>query len=241
MDKTTSLIEVSQVRKDFKVGKNQVRVLKGVDLKINDGEFVIIFGHSGCGKSTLLNTIMGLERPTEGSVKFRGKDIYQLNEDNRAKFRRRYIGMVSQQANWIKALRVAENVAYPLVIAGSNRRVAHSQAVSRLKDFKLEGFARYVPTELSGGEQQRVTICRALVTNPDILVADEPTGNLDEKTGEEVMNIFKNINQTSGLTILMVSHNSDYVKYASKVVYMSDGLVEKIVDKTKTNKNEVAA
>lgn len=233
-DKRVPLIELIDVSKDFQVGKKGVEVLNDINLKIYDGEFIVIFGPSGCGKSTLLNTIIGLEPPTKGIVKFRGENIYLLDEDDLARFRRKYIGIVFQQSNWIKSLKVAENVAYPLIIAGGSHKIAYDSAMERLKEFELEQFAKYVPTELSGGEQQRVTICRALISNPDIIVADEPTGNLDKSTGEKVMDTFKDINKASDRTILIVSHNPDYAKYASKIVYMSDGVIEKVVDNKKT-------
>lgn len=227
------LIEVIDVCKDFKVGKSIERVLNNINLKIYDGEFVIIFGHSGSGKSTLLNTIMGLEPPTKGTVKFRGRDIYRLNEDELAEYRRQYIGIVSQQPNWLKSLNIMENVAYPLMISGENRKEAYKQARRKLKDLDLEHFCKYTPTELSGGEQQKATIARALTTNPEIILADEPTGNLDSVSGEKVLNIFKDINTNSKRTILMVSHNPNYYVYASKLVYMADDEIQKIVDNSK--------
>lgn len=229
------VIELAGVVKDFKVGKNQVRVLKGIDIKIFAGELVILFGQSGCGKSTMLNTIMGLESPTEGVVKVRGENLYKLSEDERAKFRQTKFGMVSQQSNWVKSLNVVENVAYPLMIAGAKRRDAIARARHALDVFGLAEYAKYIPTELSGGQQQKVSMCRAFITNPWMLVADEPTGNLDSKSAEDVMNIFKLINEESKRTILIVSHNLDYEKYASKLIYMKDGIIEEVVDKRVVN------
>lgn len=225
------IISVNNIKKSFKVGENQVEVLKGINLEIFPGEFVILFGPSGCGKSTLLNTIIGLEKPNDGRIVIRGRDLYEMNEDARAKVRQDRFGMVHQQANWIKSLNVVENVAYPLMIANFNRRSALRRAKSTLELFKLESHAKYVPTELSGGQQQKVSICRAIINNPWVVVADEPTGNLDTVSADDVMDIFKNINEQAKHTILMVSHNPDYEKYATKIIYMRDGLIEKVVNR----------
>jgi len=232
------IIGVSDLRKNFQVGKNQVEVLKGIDLRILPGEFVILFGHSGCGKSTLLNTIIGLEKPTSGDIALRGRSIYNMNEDARAKVRQDRFGMVHQQSNWIKSLNVVENVAYPLMISGYNRRDAIKRAEHTLELFKLAEYAKYTPTELSGGQQQKVSICRAIINNPWIIVADEPTGNLDTVSADEVMNIFKSINEKAQRTILMVSHNPDYERFATKVVYMKDGLIDKIINRKIVNIDE---
>lgn len=227
------IIEIKKLNKEFTVGKNQVHILKDIDLEIFNGEFVILFGPSGCGKSTLLNSIIGLEAPTSGEITVRGEDIYKLEEDARAKFRRSKFGMVYQQPNWIKSLNVAENIAYPLMISGSKKKNAIKRANHVLDLFGLSEYTKYIPTELSGGQQQKTAMCRAFVTNPWILIADEPTGNLDSVSSEDVMNIFKFINEESKRTILMVSHNLEYEKYATKVVYMRDGHIEKVVDRKK--------
>lgn len=232
------VINLENVIKDFKVGKNQVRVLRGLDLKIFAGEFVIMFGQSGCGKSTTLNTIMGLEPPTSGDVFVRDVNLYNLSDDERAKYRQTKFGMVSQQPNWIKSLNVVENVAYPLMISGAKRHEALARAKHALDVFGLAEYAKYTPTELSGGQQQKVSMCRAFMTNPWMLVADEPTGNLDSKSAEEVMNIFKLINEEAKRTILIVSHNLDYEKYASKLIYMKDGQIEEVVDKRVVNETD---
>ena len=229
--KKRPIIDISKLNKEFTVGKNKVHVLKDIDLQIFTGEFVIIFGPSGCGKSTLLNSLIGLETPTSGDITVRGDKIYGLSEDDRAKFRHNKFGMIYQQPNWIKALNVIENVAYPLMISGSSRGNGLKRAKKILELFSMDEFADYIPTELSGGQQQKVAMCRAFITNPWILIADEPTGNLDTVSSADVINIFKFINQESKRTILMVSHNLDYEKYATKVVFMRDGAIEKIIDK----------
>ncbi|MEI6229060.1 MAG: ABC transporter ATP-binding protein [Candidatus Saccharibacteria bacterium] len=232
------IIDVVGLNKSFKVGKNDVEVLKGIDIEIMPGEFVLLFGHSGCGKSTFLDTIIGLEKPTGGDISIRGRNLYDMDEDARAKVRQDRFGMVHQQANWIKSLNVVENVAYPLMIAGYKRRDAIKRAEHELELFGLAEYCKYTPTELSGGQQQKVSICRAIVNNPWIIVADEPTGNLDTVSAEEVMNIFKNINEQAKRTIIMVSHNPDYEHYATKLVYMKDGLIEKIVTRKNVSVDE---
>jgi putative ABC transport system ATP-binding protein len=222
------IIEVQNVHKSFNVGKGKVDVLDDINLDIYAGEFVIIFGPSGCGKSTLLNTIVGLEVPTKGKIMIRGKDFYSLNLDSRAEFRRKKFGIVHQQSNWIKSLSVVENVAFPLAVAGQPYRKSIERSAKLLNLFRLEEFAKNAPTELSGGQQQRVSVVRALVSNPWIVVADEPTGNLDTTSAADLMYVFQFLNNESKRTIIMVTHNPDYEKYATKVVKMEDGKIKSI-------------
>lgn len=229
------VISVKHLNKEFEVGKTMVPVLKDINLDIYFGEFVIIFGPSGCGKSTLLNTLTGLERPTSGEVFIRGENIYNKTDDQRAKFRHDKFGIVYQQPNWIKALNVIENVEFPLHIAGMNTKRAHKRAENILDMFGFSEYSNYTPTELSGGQQQKVSMCRALVNNPWIVVADEPTGNLDSVSAADVMYVFKYLSDESKRTILMVSHNLEYEKYATKLVYMKDGKIERITDKKKVD------
>lgn len=222
------IIEVREVNKSFEVGKGKVDVLKDINLEICAGEFVIIFGPSGCGKSTLLNTIVGLEKPTSGKVVIRNKDIYQLKQNDRTIFRRKKFGIVYQQPNWIKSLSVLENVAFPLCLAGGKERNAIQEARYILNLFRLEEYEKNMPTELSGGQQQRVSVARALITNPWILVADEPTGNLDTTSASDLMYVFQFLNTDSKRTVIMVTHNPEYEKYATKVVKMEDGRIKAI-------------
>ena len=227
------VISITNLNKNFEVGKTSVPVLKDINLDIYFGEFVIIFGQSGCGKSTLLNTITGLEKPTSGTVMLRGEDMYAKNDDARARLRHDKFGIVYQQSNWIKSLNVVENVEFPLQIAGMSSKRASKRALNILDMFGFKGYEKYIPTELSGGQQQKVNMCRALVSSPWILIADEPTGNLDSISAADVMYIFKYLNDESKRTIIMVSHNPDNEKYATKIVYMKDGRIEKIKDKRK--------
>jgi putative ABC transport system ATP-binding protein len=240
--KKTPIISVKNLHKTFKVGKNNVDVLKGMDLDIYPGEFVIILGPSGCGKSTLLNTIIGLEKPTNGEVYIRHHDLFHgfKSDDERSIFRRKNIGMVYQQANWIKSLNVIENVEFPLRMTELSSRRVKKRALNILDLMGMSEFAKYHPAELSGGQQQRVSMARALIANPQIIVADEPTGNLDTISATDVMSVFKYINDESHRTILLVTHNLDYEKYATKVVYVRDGVIEKIKDKGNPNADAVA-
>lgn len=226
-------LEVKNLKKSFLVGKEEIPVLKGLDLSIGFGEFVVILGPSGCGKSTLLNTLLGLEEPTEGQVLVRGKDVYSMDEDGRASFRHQKFGVVYQQPNWVRSLNVIENVAFPLNVAGMSHQNAIKKAKNILYLFKFDKFEKYYPAELSGGQQQKLAVCRALISNPWIILADEPTGNLDTVTAEDLMYDLKVLNSESKRTVIMVTHNSEYQRYATKIVYMEDGKIINIVQKAK--------
>lgn len=221
-------LRVKNLKKSFLVGEEEIPVLKGIDLEVSFGEIVVILGPSGCGKSTLLNIILGLEEPTEGQVLVRGKDIYTMDEDGRASFRRQKFGVVYQQPNWIKSLNVIENVAFPLNVAGVSYQTALKKARNILYLFKFEKYEKYYPMELSGGQQQKLSMCRALIANPWIIMADEPTGNLDTVTAEDLMYDLKVLNSESKRTIIMVTHNPAYERYATKLVRMEDGLIKNI-------------
>ncbi len=236
--KRKPVIKVKNLYKSFKVGKGTVEVLKGLDFEIYSGEFVVIFGPSGCGKSTLLNTIVGLEVPTSGKVYIRNTDIYALESDKRAEFRQKKFGIVQQQSNWIKSLNVAENVALPLSIAGHSFRKSVNRARKLLHLFRLEEFEKNAPAELSGGQQQRVSVVRALVSNPWILVTDEPTGNLDTVSANDLMYVLQYLNSESKRTVIMVTHNPAYESYATKVIKMEDGRITSIKTKKAVNVRE---
>jgi putative ABC transport system ATP-binding protein len=241
MNKTNNpkpIIELSNVSKTFKVGKGEVPVLKNISLDICAGEFVILFGPSGCGKSTLLNTLVGLETPTSGRVLVRGKDIYSLKTDERASYRRQKFGIVYQQPNWIKSLNVIENVSFPLCVTGKKEKDSLKRAGNLLNLFRLDEFNNNMPTELSGGQQQRVSVTRALITNPWIIVADEPTGNLDSVSAADLMYVFQFLNDESKRTVIMVTHNNGYEKYATKIVRMEDGKIKSIDIKKNINISE---
>jgi len=228
---TEPIIQVKNIFKNFTVGSQNVSVLKDITFDVKKGDFLIIYGPSGCGKSTLLHTILGLEAPTKGSVIFLGKNIYKDSlgedriEDDQTEFRKNHIGMVYQQSNWIKSLTVLENVAFPLSLLGIDKIKRDNLAKEALKVMEMSGWANYAPTELSSGQQQKVALARALVTNPDVIIADEPTGNLDFDSGQELMSLLTDLSNKQDKTIVMVTHDLEYLKFAKNTVKMFNGQV----------------
>jgi len=234
-------IKIDQVSKTFHVGIQDAQVLKDITLEIKSGDFAVIFGPSGCGKSTLLHVILGLEEPTQGKVSILGQDLYtQWNEDERANLRKQNIGMVYQQPRWIRALNVIENVAFPLSLLGGEKAAGLSKAMEVLKLVGMTEWAKYLPSELSSGQQQKIALSRALITSPDILITDEPTGNLDYESGQELMKLLADLNQKTNKTFLMVTHDLEYIKFAKTAVEMFDGQLKQIYqekDKSKLLKS----
>ena len=219
----TPLIELKQVFKGFQVAQGDVRVLKNINLTIYSGEFVLILGPSGSGKSTVLNTIMGLERPTSGEVLVGGNDLVKASADELARFRVMNYGIIFQKPDWIKALDVLGNVAFPMAIINVPKR-QHDKAAEDLLDIVgVNNRARYKPYELSAGEQEKVEVARALINNPPILIADEPTGNLDSDSATKIMDLFQMLNEELKRTVIMVTHNVSHVKYATRTIYLKDG------------------
>lgn len=222
------VIKVINLTKTFRVGLNDISVLRGISFEINKGDFCIIIGPSGSGKSTLLHSILGLEIPTSGNVVILDKDIYfNTTEDDRSEFRKMHVGMVYQQPNWIKSLSVLENVCFPLNLAGVPKIEALQTGIKSLNSIGMRGWAGYKPTELSGGQQQKCAVARALASNPEILVADEPTGNLDYESGQSLMELFSQLN-AQGKTVIMVTHDLEYLRFGNSAVRVLDGKVEKI-------------
>ncbi len=219
-----ALIEVKNVRKSFPTSAGSVEVLKGINLEVYPGEFTIIFGPSGCGKSTLLHCCLGLEVPTEGTITIDTKDFYKMTEDERALFRRHKVGMIYQQPLWIGSLNVGENVAFPLRLLDEKDQVIEERVRQSLALVGLEKWEHYKPTELSSGQQQKISLARALMIDPIIIVADEPTGNLDTQSGQELLDTFIKLTQ-QGKTIIMVTHDLEYLKYATRIIHMIDGEV----------------
>jgi len=219
------VVRVEQVTKKFEVASTVVTALTDVTLHLYSGEFVMIYGPSGCGKSTLLHTILGLEQPSVGTVSIREHELYTLNPDHRAQLRRHTFGMVFQQSNWIKALNVWENVAYPLWLEGRNPHLAKIRALETLKHLGIEHFAYRRPVQLSGGQQQKVALARALATNPRIIVADEPTGNLDSVSGKEMMELLVRLNREEHHMILMVTHDLTLLPLATRRLGLKDGSI----------------
>lgn len=218
------VIEVKNLSKTFKTRKIVVTPLRGISMKLYPGEFLVVDGPSGCGKTTLLNMLAGLDKFDRGEILIRGKDLQKMGETEIEKYRRSGIGMVFQNFNLIASLTAIENVALPLQFSGVQGKEKYKRAREVLEMVGLKDRSKHYPSELSGGEQQKVAIARAIVTNPWILLVDEPTGNLDSKAGEEIISILQHLNKRYGRTILLVTHNSDYLKYATRVIMMKDGL-----------------
>jgi putative ABC transport system ATP-binding protein len=227
MSSSIPAVQTIDVTKVYRVGHIGYPALKGVSLKIGKGEFVSIMGPSGSGKSTLLNVIGALDPPTSGKVIIDGVNLRRLSEDKLALLRNRKLGFVYQSFNLIQRLTSIENIEMPLISRGLPEKVRRSRSLKMLSAVGLAGKARKRPAELSGGEQQRVAIARALVTEPALIIADEPTGNLDSKTTSEVVDQFAKVNKEFGTTVLVVTHNADIANRTHRVISLKDGLVEK--------------
>lgn len=219
------IIHVKDLKKSFKVGNNTIDGLRGINVDIYATDFVVIFGPSGCGKSTLLNIISGIDTPSEGSVSIRGTRIFDLEEDQRAVFRAKKMGIVHQLPCWIKSLNVLENIALPLIIEGEKPHFSRNKALELMNELGIAKLAKQHPSQLSGGQQQKVGIARALISNPWILLADEPTGNLDSTSSDEIMALFDMLNRRHRRTIIMVTHNQAYWEMGTRRIEMRDGLI----------------
>jgi putative ABC transport system ATP-binding protein len=223
---TRALVELSGVTKVYGSGAAEMQALRGVDLRIEKGDFVAVMGPSGSGKSTCMNILGCLDTPSAGSYRFAGVDVGKLSRDQRALLRRYYLGFVFQGFNLLNRTSALENVELPLVYRGLPAVERRSRALRALESVGLEGWAQHTPGELSGGQQQRVAIARAIVTEPAVLLADEPTGNLDSARSREIMELLKSFNQEQGITIIMVTHEPDMASYARRGIHFFDGLVE---------------
>ncbi len=219
------VISLKDIRKSYYLGKQELPVLKGIDLTIMQSEYVALMGPSGSGKSTLMNIIGCLDSPTGGTYILNGKDVSNMEDDELADVRNVEIGFVFQQFNLLPRLTAWENVAMPLIYAGVNRKDREERARAILDKVGLSDRAHHKPNELSGGQSQRVAIARALVNNPSIILADEPTGNLDTKTSVEIMDLFGKIHE-SGNTVVLVTHEEDIANFTNRVVRIRDGVVE---------------
>jgi putative ABC transport system ATP-binding protein len=220
-----SIIHLEQIRKSYFMGRQELRVLKGIDLDIKKNEYVALMGPSGSGKSTLMNILGCLDSPTAGKYVLNGHDVSKMPDDDLADIRNKEIGFVFQQFNLLPRLTALENVALPLVYAGASRRLRTEMAMTVIQKVGLEDRKDHKPNELSGGQCQRVAIARALVNNPSLILADEPTGNLDSRTSGEIMDIFNKI-QDAGNTVVLVTHEEDIARYAKRIVRLRDGLIE---------------
>ncbi|MDP4283002.1 MAG: ABC transporter ATP-binding protein [Bacteroidota bacterium] len=229
-----SIIQLDNIQKSYFMGKQELKVLKGITLEIFKNEYVALMGPSGSGKSTLMNMLGCLDSPSAGKYILNGKDVSIMPDDDLAEVRNKEIGFVFQQFNLLPRLTALENVALPLIYNGTSKKIRTELANEMLNKVGLADRSHHKPNELSGGQNQRVAIARALVNNPSIILADEPTGNLDSKTSVEIMNIFDKI-QSDGNTVILVTHEEDIAHYAHRIIRLRDGLVES--DETKEKEN----
>ncbi|WP_179005917.1 ABC transporter ATP-binding protein [Winogradskyella forsetii] len=220
-----NVIEIRNIIRDFKLGQEIVHVLKGIDLDIKRGEYVAIMGPSGSGKSTLMNLLGCLDTPTAGSYNLNGNDVSQMTDDELADIRNTEIGFVFQTFNLLPRTTALDNVALPMVYAGASKKEREERASQVLTDVGLADRMDHKPNQLSGGQRQRVAVGRALVNKPSIILADEPTGNLDSKTGTEIMALFDEIHK-SGNTVIMVTHEEEIAAHAKRVIRLRDGVIE---------------
>ena len=231
-----SVIEITHLVKNYYLGKQAIQVLKGLELTILKNEYVALMGPSGSGKSTLMNILGCLDTPTSGTYILNHKDVSRMPEDDLAAIRNQEIGFVFQQFNLLPKYTALENVALPLVSAGWNKKDREERAMEVMKSVNLEDRAYHKPNEMSGGQCQRVAIARALVNNPSIILADEPTGNLDSKTSVEIMDIFDKIH-AKGNTVVLVTHEEDIAEFAHRVIRLRDGIIESDILNTEKIRN----
>ncbi len=227
-------IKLEKVFKEYQMGETLVQALRGVDLTIEEGDFAAIMGPSGSGKSTLMNMVGALDKPSRGKVLFEDKDISKYSENQLAMLRGKEVGFVFQKFNLIPTMTALENVALPMLFQEKPKTYREKRASELLEEVELGDRVNHYPNELSGGQQQRVSIARALANNPEIILADEPTGNLDSKTGEKVMNLLTKLNEEEKKTIIMVTHDQNDAEYADYIINIKDGQT------TTTNNNKEA-
>jgi putative ABC transport system ATP-binding protein len=222
---SSPLINITNIKRDFVLGTEIINVLKGIDLQINKGEYVALMGPSGSGKSTLMNILGCLDTPTSGSYILNGNDVSQMHDDDLAEIRNKEIGFVFQTFNLLPRTTALDNVALPMIYAGYSKSDRNKRATEVLTQVGLNDRMDHQPNQLSGGQRQRVAVARALVNNPSIILADEPTGNLDSKTSVEIMKLFGDIH-ASGNTVILVTHEEDIAKYAHRIIRLRDGMIE---------------
>ena len=219
------LIKITNIKRDFPLGNEIVYVLKGIDLEINKGEYVALMGPSGSGKSTLMNILGCLDTPTSGTYILNGKHVSEMQDDELAEIRNKEIGFVFQTFNLMPRTTALDNVALPMVYAGYSKSERNERATEVLTQVGLDDRMDHKPNQLSGGQRQRVAVARALVNKPSIILADEPTGNLDSKTSVEIMNLFNEIH-ANGNTVILVTHEEDIAAYAHRIIRLRDGIIE---------------
>ncbi len=226
MQGKTPVIEIKNLVKNYKTDAGVLEVLKDLNIIINEGEFVALMGPSGSGKSTFMNILGCLDKPTSGKYILNGTDVSSMDKDGLSRLRNNVIGFVFQGFNLLPRINLIDNVALPLVYAGVDKTERSKKAIELLKSVGLEKYATHLPSQISGGQQQRVAIARALVNSPKLLLADEPTGNLDTKTSFEIMDIFTNLNKNNGISIVLVTHENDIAEFAARQIHFRDGMVE---------------
>jgi ABC-type lipoprotein export system ATPase subunit len=223
--KTDTIVTAKDLSRTFFLGGQPVRAIDNISLEVEGGEFVVLKGKSGSGKSTLLSLIAGLDHPTSGTLKVSGIDLKQLNPMQLARFRQKEIGMIFQSFNLLPTLSVLENIALPALLAGVESELAYKKARQLLQLAQLEHRADHNPSEISGGEMQRTAIARALTNDPSLIIADEPTGNLDTKTGDRILNFIKDLNRDLGRTVIMATHSTDADAMAHRILCLEDGRI----------------
>lgn len=235
------IIEVKNAKKVYRMGKERILAVDDVSFSIKKGEFCCLYGASGSGKSTLLNLMAGIEKLSSGQIIIKGHNIHRMSEKGLAKFRQNTLGFVFQSYNLLNSMTALENVELPLVFKHMSVKRRRKMAREMLKNVGLADRQKHKPTEMSGGQQQRVGIARAFVSNPEIVFADEPTGNLDSKTSREVMDIIKRMAKANNQTIVMVTHDKGLTEYADRIIHIFDGKIEEIIDlKAEDKKDNVA-
>ncbi len=228
-----NIIELKDVRKIYRMGDEKVVALDHISLTIGSGELCCLLGTSGSGKSTMLNLMAGLEKPTKGQIIVKNFHVEKLNESQLAKLRQKYIGFVFQSYNLLENLTALENVSLPLIFKGVHKTIREKKAKEILKAVGLDSRLHHKPSQMSGGQQQRVSIARAFISNPQIVFADEPTGNLDSKTTVEVMDLITGLAKANNQTLIIVTHDNEISRYADKVVYIKDGNIDSIKENNK--------
>lgn len=229
-NKNEYIIEVKNAKKIYRMGKERIVAVDDVSFNIKRGEFCCLYGSSGSGKSTLLNLMAGIEKLSSGQIMIKGRNIHRMSEKGLAKFRQNALGFVFQSYNLLNSMTAIENVELPLVFKHMNAKLRRRKAREMLINVGLGERQKHKPTEMSGGQQQRVGIARAFVSNPEIVFADEPTGNLDSKTSKEVMDIIKSMAKANNQTIVMVTHDKALTQYADRIIHIFDGRIEEIID-----------
>jgi len=223
------IVQVENVWKIYDTGAVKVEALRGLNLTVKRGEMIAVMGPSGCGKTTLLNCVSGLDDLSKGRVLVEGQDLAKMSDDRKSEFRARRMGFIFQAYNLLPVLNAQENVELPVLLAGVPEREARVKAVEALKMVGLEEWKKHKPSELSGGQEQRVTIARALVNKPAIVWADEPTGNLDSENSQEIIKLLRNLNKEYGLTLVLVSHDPSIAQQTDRIVHMRNGQIEREV------------